>query len=352
MRSFAIAVLDGALGASVAITLDVLRTANQLAESVGKPTVTWRIIGSEAVVRMSNGLLLEAEPLSPRLRLGRATLIVPGLGLESPHSRDAMGRQHPRPQPGQDLIRYDPEVLRERLALKDAQQLGDLLRRHHARGNTVAASCSGVLILGSAGMLDGRTATTHWRLYELLQSLCPTCTVDVSRMVVQDDGLVTAGAAMAQMDLMLHLIREELGHQIADMTMRYLLLDGRPTQSHYMVLSHLQSTDDTVRRLEAIVEESMPAMPSLQELAEALHMSEKTMARRVQKATGQTPLALIQAVRLRHAQHLLETTRLTIDEIALRVGYADATALRKLTLKALHVAPGQLRGRQMAAEVA
>lgn len=164
-------------------------------------------------------------------------------------------------------------------------------------------------------------------------------------MVVRDGPVVTAGAALAQMDLMLLLIADVYGRDVADLVGRYLLLDGRPTQSCYMALSHLRSVDDTVSRLERLIEASLPEVPSLAVLADRLHVTEKTLARRVQRATGQTPGAVVQAVRLRQARHLLETTRLPVAEVASRVGYADATALRRLTLKTLRLAPGQLRGR-------
>lgn len=342
MADFTLAVLDWALASSVAVSLDALRSANRIAEGLGRPILTWRVLGSSSPVPLSGGLLLPAEPLQAGTDLGRTTLVIPGLGLDHPALEGA------REQPAEAGMarRYDWNVIGRRVALPDARLLAAKAAELAAAGGVVAASCSGVLVLAAAGLLDGRTATTHWRLNGYLQQHYPACKVDVSQMVVRDGPVVTAGAALAQMDLMLVLIREHYGLEVADLVTRYLLLDGRPTQSRYMAWSHLQSTDDTVKKLEKLVEKSLPEVPGLAALADTLHVSEKTLARRVQRATGQTPLAVIQAVRLRHAQHLLETTRLPIAEVASRVGYADATALRKLTLKNLRLAPGQLRGRR------
>lgn len=336
MPDFTVAILDWALASSVAVTLDALGAANRIAASLGAPARSWKVFGSSAAVPLSNGLLIPAQTLGEAEDFGASLVVVPGLGLD-----------HPSLQQGGDG-RFDWERIAGRLELPDARRVIDRIRAHGARGGLVAASCSGVLVLGEAGLLDGRAATTHWRLAGLLQRRYPACRPDVARMVVRDGPVVTAGAALAQMDLMLVLIGEAYGHEIADLVARYLLMDGRPSQSCYMAWSHLQNTDETVKRLEGLIEQCLPEVPPLAVLADQLHVTEKTLARRVRRATGQTPGGVVQAVRLRRARHLLETTRLPVAEIASRVGYADATALRRLTLKTLHLAPGQLRGRPAA----
>jgi transcriptional regulator GlxA family with amidase domain len=340
MDTFTIVALDGALGASVAITLDILRTANQIAENMNRPTLTWRVIGSSSLVQMNNGMLIQATPLAEAKLQKKSILVIPGLGLESTHNLDAYGRHCSASR----QLSSSPVLLEERLAYNDVLALAELAHNHYLNGYIVAASCSSVLALGCAGLLEGRTATTHWRLYELLRKRHPGCMLDTSRMLVQDGRLITAGAAMSQMDLMLLLLRNTAGHEISELTRRYLLIDGRPTQSHYMTLADLQMECRETLRLEKLVEKYMPNVPSLKRIAEELLVTEKTLTRRIQKATGLTPLTFIQRVRLRHAQTLLETTQLTIDEVATQVGYADSTALRRLIIKNMGCTPSQLRG--------
>jgi transcriptional regulator GlxA family with amidase domain len=284
------------------------------------------VVGSGAQTAMSSGLSVATTLLSSRLRLGDSVLIVPGVAIVA--------------NPGE---RYDPAALGERMTQQDAQTLSRLAASHHEKGGTVAAGCSGAFVLGNAGLLDGRGATTHWRLAGYLQQQYPACRVDVNRMLIAQDRVITAGAALAQMDLMMHLIREARGPEVADLTMRYLLLDDRTSQAGYMIWSQLNEQDPTVKALEALVEQNLPIVPSLRELAGMLHVSDKTLARRVRSATGKTSQDLVQAVRLRRARHLLETTRLSLDEVATQVGYADASALRKLTLKTMNTTPGRLR---------
>lgn len=326
---FTVAVLHGALASGVAITQDALMTASLLSQLHGGPALRWRVVGSAARIQLSGGLGMDSTPMSPRLRLGQSVLLIHGVALSAP--------------PGQ---RFDPRTLDARMQQDDAQTLASLAARHHRQGGTVAASCAGVFVLGQAGLLDGRSATTHWRLGGDLQQRHPACHVDTQRMVVVQDRVITAGASLAQMNLMLHLIRQSLGQQVADLTMKYLLLDDRSSQAPYAVWSHLHQSDTTTQALETWVENHLPQVPLLPMLAQQLGMSEKTLARHVRKATGQTPQALVQAVRLRRARHLLDTTRLPLDEVAAQVGYADATALRKLTRKVMNTTPGRLRAQK------
>ncbi len=323
---FTVAVLSGALASGVAVTLDVLTTASLLSAVRGGPSLRWRIVGSDHQTVLSNQLRLDTEPLTSRLRFGHSTLIIPGIGIEA-----KVGE------------RYDPNNLGDRLTGQDVQTLARLAANHYQNGGVVAATCGSVFVLGEAGLLEDRTATTHWRLSNYLRQSYPNCTVDINRMVIVDNRVITAGAALAQMELMVHLIREKLGVQVADLTLKYLLLDDRPSQAGYVVWSTLHGSDPTVSKLESLIEKSLPTIPPLSIFAHKLNISEKTLVRRVQSAIGKTPLDIIQAVRFRHARHLLETTRLPLQQIAERIGYSDATALRKLTLKMMNVTPSQLR---------
>lgn len=339
MTNFVIGTLESALGASVAVTLDSLSFANQIAAALGKPPISWRVIGAGARTRMTNGLVIKTQPIRRGMELGRSVLVIPGIGLDHP---DLMPAAAATPS-GSIPPRYSNSNLACRMEMPDVRQFARLAKDHHERGGWVCASCSGVLVLAAAGLLSSRRATTHWQIAGFLARRFPDACMDATRMIVEDTRVVTAGAAMAQMDLMLHLIRMVMGWEVAELTMKYMLIDSRPTQARYMVWSQLQTTDETVRDLEALIESSFPTPITVSDAAQKLHMTEKTLARRVFKATGSTPMSLIQAVRMRYAQHLLDTTKLPLGEIALRVGYANATSLRKLTLKFAKTTPGRMR---------
>ncbi len=326
---FTIAVLDGVLPSALSVTLDILGAANRFARVAGAREARWRILAPQGRVELGQGLSLDAEPLTSRSRLGRSMLVIPGLQLLPPSG----GAEQPSME----------AYLAERMAGDDVQVLARLARSHHARGGSVAASCSSALVLGAAGLLDGRHATTHWRLAQLLRARHPACLLDVRRMVVEDGGVVTAGAAMAQIDLMLMLVTRSQGPTLTERVMRYLLLDERPTQAVHAAAAHLAGHDGLVGGLERLVEEHLPQRLSVAAMAGLLHVSARTLERRVRDSTGQSPRSFVQAVRLRRATHLLETTCLPVSEVAARVGYSDPTGLHRLAKQLAQRAPGQLR---------
>lgn len=320
MLDFTLIALDGAYGTSVAASLDMLSAATSLAPRFGVPAPKWRVCSPHGgSVRLQSGLLIGSTRLRIASKSDRSVWVVPGLGLNT-----------------EDEVRacaYRPDV----------QLLVRLLRDHVRRGGKIAAGCSSVFLLEFAGLLAEKRVTTTWWLAPLLQRLNSTCKVDASRMVCSDGQIITAGAAFAQTDLMLHLLREPLGPQLVDAVCRFLLVDARDAQSRYVVPEVLASCDALVGSIVSRVENSLPHMPSVASLAKEFCVSERTLSRRVRKATGSGTLALLQSIRLRRARALLEQSRLSVEQVASAVGYGDPTALRRLMRKATGGIPSQYR---------
>lgn len=325
MYDFTVLILRAAYPASVTVTLDMLTAAVTLAERQGSPAPRWRmfVVGAPRVA-LAHGLSIEAPPLPAQLAEDRSLWVVPGLGIDTPTALEA------------------------RLACADAQAASAALARHVSQGGSVAASCSAVFLLHAAGLLAGRTATTTWWLAPALQRLAPRCTVDANRMVISDGPVTTAGAALAHTDLMLHLLRVRCGLALADAVARALLIDARSAQAPFIVPSVLASGDRLIAKLAQRIEHQLPHVPSIGELAAECCISERTLARHIRNATGGSPLALVQCVRLRVARMLLETSRLSVEQIAARVGYSDATALRRLMRKSTGATPRQFRATEFA----
>lgn len=320
MHDFIVTVLPGAHATSVAATLDILAAASAIATRQAQPGPRWQVVSpAGGPVRLGSGFMVDTRPLPVRPVAGRPVWVVPGLGMASPRRAQALAE--------------DPGV----------QAVVHRLQRAAARGSTVAASCSGVLVLAEAGLLDRRRATVSWWLAPLLRQRAPLCRVDEMRMVIEDGAVVTAGAAFAQADLMLWLLRRRFGQALCDAVARALLLDGRQLQAPYIDAGAMNAGHDLLARIEAQVRATLPAAPTVQALAEALAMSPRTLARHVQAASGRSPLALIQSVRLAQARALLEGGGLPVEEVAHRVGYRDATALRRLLRKSYGATPRQMR---------
>ncbi len=325
MHDFTVLVLDNAYASGVAVTLDVLATAARLAPRLRLPVPTWRVLSpSGPAPVLSNGLTLPAVALPRRHRPDGSTWIVPGLGLDT------------------------PDAITARLTDDDAQQALRALAAHAKTGGRIAAACSAVFLLQAAGLLGGHRVTTTWWLAAELQRREPACTVDADRMVCTSGTLTTAGAAFAQTDLMLHLLRTRYGAAMADAVGRLLLIDARQAQSPFVVPALLSGGDELVGRLVARIEAALPAPPSVAELANAFAMSPRTLLRHVREATGGSVMALVHSVRLNRARRLLESSRMTVERVAEAVGYGDATALRRLMRKRTGAAPGRFRPAELA----
>jgi transcriptional regulator GlxA family with amidase domain len=170
--------------------------------------------------------------------------------------------------------------------------------------------------------------------------------VDANRMVCADGRVLTAGAAFAQTDLMLHLLRAHGGASLSDAVSRFVLVDARQAQAPYVVPEIMANGDELVSRLTGHIERSLPHAPTVTELAAEMQMSERTLSRRVQRATGRSTLALLQSVRLQRARALLASSRMSVDEVAAQVGYDDSTALRRLMRRLAGATPSRFRSVQ------
>jgi len=320
INDFTILVLEGAFAASVAATVSILSAARKLAPRLGAPVPSWRLVSVPGgALALQDGMSIGTGRLADRPGDDASMWVVPGLGLPS------------------------PKAVRQWLDRDDAKAAVDAVHQHAQAGGAVAASCSAVFVLQAAGLLAGKRATTAWWLAPELQRLAPDCRVDADRMICADGLVVTAGAAFAQTDLMLHLLRTLSGKTLADAVSRALLIDGRQAQAPFIVPEVFASGDDLIGRLAARVESALPDLPSVGELAREFCMSERTLARHVKRATGKSPMALLQSVRQRRARALLESSRMTIEQVASAVGYQDATALRRLMLRVAGASPSRFR---------
>jgi len=215
------------------------------------------------------------------------------------------------------------------LSRADVRRVVSLLPRAAKKGAIIAASCSATFFLGAAGLLDGGSATTTWWLLPFFARRFPRVRLRADRMVVDSGAVITAGSAFAHADLMLAVVSRVTSPSLSNLAARYLLLDTRASQSRYMVMNHLHRFDPLLRTLEEFVTANIERQLSLQELARAVAVSPRTLARKVEAGIGTTPQRFVQRVRVSHAVHLLETTRESVEEVAARVGYADSAAFRR-----------------------
>jgi transcriptional regulator GlxA family with amidase domain len=232
-----------------------------------------------------------------------------------------------------------------RLSEPDAVEASEWIRLAADAGAAIASSCTGTLLLGQSGVLAGRQATTAWWLAPVFKEMFPDVILDSSQLVVGDGPITTAGAAMAQMDLMVGLVARHAGAEIAQACTRTMVLDERRSQTPYMAIGLLAATNESVARVAAWARPRLHADLTVAELAASVGQSARTFARRVQSATGLSPIQFLQQLRMERAIELIETTTLPFEAVAYRVGYRDPSTLRLVIRKRLGVGPRDLRAR-------
>ena len=315
-----IVALETALASSVTVTIDVLAMANQICLGNGRPLAfDVRLAGSGA--RLFRPFLAFPEARHDLAEL----LILPAQGLSK------------------------ADCYRKRLSEPDAAQARRVAIATAEAGGHVASSCTGTLLLASTGLLDGRRATTAWWLATVFAELYPAVVLDTAQLVLNDGGFTTAGAAMAQMDLMVRLVARYAGADVAEDCARRMVLDERRSQLPYMAIGLLAASNESVARAAAWARPRLGEGLSVNALAAAVGQSPRTFSRRVSAATGLSPVRFLQQLRVEQAVDLIETTSLPFEEVAYRVGYSDPSTLRSLIRRGSGLGPRELRSRARSA---
>src|SRR3954468_11769245 len=221
----------------------------------------------------------------------------------------------------------------------------EVFRRAHARGAYVLSVCTGAFLLGAAGLLDGRSCTTHWRHTDDLSRPFPPPPVDPDVLFVEDDRVITSAGTAAGIDACLHHVRCELGASVANRIARRMVVppqrDGG--QRQYIDLPVPNCTADSLSPLLTWMREHLAEDQPVRELAKRAAMSERTFARRFAAETGTTPGKWLLAQRLHHARTLLESTDLAVETVASRAGFGSAALLRHHFGAQVGVAPAEYR---------
>jgi transcriptional regulator GlxA family with amidase domain len=204
------------------------------------------------------------------------------------------------------------------------------LRRTVDRGARVLSVCTGAFALGAAGLLDGRSCTTHWMHAARLARTYPAAKVDPSVLYVDDDPVITSAGTASGIDACLYLVRKEQGSRVANAIARRMVVpphrDGG--QAQYVDMPVGEANCDTLGEVIEWMQCNLGRLVTVDELARLAAMSPRTFARRFVQETGTTPQRWLTGQRILLAQQLLEETDETIDVIAERAGFGNAATFR------------------------
>lgn len=224
------------------------------------------------------------------------------------------------------------------------------IRKTFASGTPVASVCIGTFLLGEAGLLDGRRATTAWLCAAELAARYPAALLSADAVLVEDGAVTTTGAVSSAFDLAVHLVKKTLGAEVATATARLALLSQPRTSQAPFVDSALLGPTGLPSFAQSVAQwlgARLTDAYDLDRLAQAFHVSTRTLLRRVKEQTGDSPLALLQQARVDKAKQLLNDSAWSIAQITEAVGYADVPTFSRLFARRVGETPARYRRRQV-----
>lgn len=221
------------------------------------------------------------------------------------------------------------------------------LQRQYASGACLAGICAGAYILAETGLLDGKTATTHWGFANDFRQRYPRVLLKSDRIITDEGDLLCSGGCNSYLDLSMYLVERYCGREIALESAKAMIHDiGRDSQTPYA--AHLFSSthrDEKIKQVEEWIRDNARSRMDMRQLARDFGFSRRVFERRFKAATGESPLRYLQQVRVEMAKTLLEENRNSFDEIAHAVGYEDTSFFRKIFKKHTRLLPKEYRAR-------
>lgn len=231
---------------------------------------------------------------------------------------------------------YDPEA--------------DWLRQMHDKGSVLCSACSGAVLLGEAGYLDGADATIHWGYVRTLLNNYPKVRVNLDRSLVMSgeaQRIVMAGGGTSWQDLALWLIARFVSAEEAMRVARIYMLQWHDLgQTPFAsLLGRSQADDASIRECQDWLAENYNTASPVAEMISRSGLAERTFARRFARATGLSPLDYVHALRLEEAKQMLETGPQSVEAIAEEIGYEDSSFFSRLFRRKVGLTPAQYRRR-------
>jgi transcriptional regulator GlxA family with amidase domain len=222
----------------------------------------------------------------------------------------------------------------------------DLLRRAHRRGIRIASiSSGGARVMGATGLLDGRRIATHWSRADLLAERYPQLIVDTDVLFIDHGDVLTSAGAASGIDLCLHMIRQDFGSAVAADVARHMVVPPQRDGGQAPYIAHPDPGDDHGSLEPAMrwLRERLGEPVTLADIASYVGTSPRTLNRRFREQTGTTPLQWLLRQRVHHAQELLETTDLSVEEISRHCGFGTSVAMRQHFAKHIKTSPTAYR---------
>lgn len=324
MPKVALLMMDGCYASSLTGFMDLLQIANSHARKQSGTALepfSWTFLSMDGKpVQASGGLALAAERRlvgAPQFDI----VYVPGVYYAGAAPFSQFLNQH--------------------------QPMSDWLRRQYAGGSVLAGNCTGTFLLGEAGLLDQRRATTTWWLERQFRSRYPRALLEIGQLITDDERVLCAGAITTHQHLALRMVERFFSPALAALCAKALLVDiAQTAQAPFVSLSDdLEHADKLVARAQYQLRQNFSRKINLQSLSGELAVSPRTLIRRFDKALGMGPLLYLQNLRVEAAKRMLETTGAAITSIVYDVGYEDVSSFTRLFQERTGMTPKAYRDR-------
>ena len=225
--------------------------------------------------------------------------------------------------------------------VKANKLLIDWIEQQYKHGAEIASICTGAFLLASAGLLDGKTCSTHWAAADTFRSTFPKVNLQTDKLITDENGIYTNGGAYSFLNLIIYLIEKYYDRQTAIFCSKVFQIEmDRQSQSAFIIFKGQKlHGDEMVKKAQAYIESNLHEKISVEDLCARFAVGRRNFDRRFIKATGNTPLEYAQRVKIEAAKKEFETTRKTINEVMYEVGYSDVKAFREVFRKITGMSP-------------
>ena len=231
------------------------------------------------------------------------------------------------------------------MVLQKNRVLTDWLGIMYGRGAEIASLCFGSYFLAEAGLLSGKSCTSHWMAQDDMRSRYPDITVLPDKVMTDQEGIYTSGGAFISLNLVLYLIEKFCGREVSIWISKMFSIDmDRVNQSHFAVFQgQRRHEDEEILRAQAFIEQHYDQQISIEQIAEQANMSKRNFIRRFKIATKNTPLEYLQRVKIESAKKELEKNALNISTLMYNAGYNDLKTFRQVFKRFTGLTPQDYR---------
>jgi transcriptional regulator GlxA family with amidase domain len=232
-------------------------------------------------------------------------------------------------------------------AVEGNKKLINWIAEQYKNGAEIASVCTGAFLLAAAGLLDGRSCSTHWSVADNFRVMFPKADLQTDKLITDENGIYTNGGAYSFLNLIVYLIEKKYDRQTAIYCSKVFQIElDRQSQSAFIIFKGQKlHGDEMVKEAQSYIESSLHEKISIEHLSSKFAVGRRNFDRRFIKATGNTPLEYSQRVKIEAAKRTFETTRKTINEVMYDVGYSDVKAFREVFRKITGMSPLEYRSK-------